>query len=147
MTYWSGDTLTWESETQQNLLIVNGRILDTLTTSPVQLPDSVTGFYAIQAMDSTGTLSLPSQPHYLGPSATLVLSAKAPHYIELGQENTFLELNFSVPAAGNYLLRFIYSNGSGPINTGSTCGLAKLKVNDYSSLGCLAIYVLGKGPI
>ncbi|MBT6003399.1 MAG: hypothetical protein HOG76_11240 [Candidatus Marinimicrobia bacterium] len=40
-------------------------------------------------------------------------------------------MNFSVPSEGNYLIRFIYSNGSGPINTGNTCGLAKLVINDW----------------
>jgi len=60
-----------------------------------------------------------------------MLSAGEPYYIELGNENGYIDMNFTVPSAGNYLVRFIYSNGSGPINTGNACGLAKLVINDW----------------
>ncbi len=130
-TSWSGDTLSWTSSSGTSVLEVNGRVLDTLTSSPSLLPDSLVGFYSLRALDSTMTLGLPSRPHYRGPSAALVLTSQEPYFIELGQASTFIEMSFSIPSTGNYLLRFIYSNGSGPINTGSTCGLAKLKINDW----------------
>lgn len=129
--FWNVDTLNWETESGTAILELNGRTLDTLTEGTLLLSDSLAGFFTLRAFDSTGARSLPSQPYYLGPSAILALNAKEPYYIELGKENTFITMDFLLPSAGNYLIRFIYSNGSGPINTGSTCGLAKLKINNW----------------
>ena len=130
-TYWSNDTLSWASSTGLNILELNGQDLDSLEESTVIIPDSLNGFFSMVSVDSIGQSSLPTKPHYLGPSATLMLSSEDPYFIELGKENTFVDMNFTVPTGGNYLLRFIYSNGSGPINTGNTCGLAKLVINDW----------------
>ena len=130
-TFWRGDTLAWNNSNSYSVLTVNGFILDTLSSSPLVIADSLVGFFSLHSVDSFGSLSLPSQPHYLGPSAMLVLSAKPPYYIEMGKEIAFIKLTFAAPAAGNYIIRFIYSNGSGPINTGNTCGLANLKINDW----------------
>lgn len=129
--FWSNDTLVWESITGQGILEVNGQFLDTLRQPTIAISDSLNGFFSLRSIDSSGQMSVPSKPHYLGPSATLMLSSKEPFYIELGKENAYIDMNFSVPAEGNYLIRFIYSNGSGPINTGNTCGLAKLVINDW----------------
>ena len=126
-----GDTLYWANGADQALIGLNGQILDTLMSSPIILPDSISGFLFMKSIDSTGAQSLPSKPFYLGPSATLMLNSAAPYYIEVGEENASISMNFSLPSTGNYLLRFIYSNGMGPINTGNTCGLAKLTVNDW----------------
>ncbi|NQV15407.1 hypothetical protein HQ531_08115 [bacterium] len=125
------DTLMWSGETQEVILELNGRPLDTLSQHQILIPDTLAGFFSLRSLDSTGALSLPSQVHYLGPSASLVLNSQRPYYIELGQENAFVKMSFALPEDGNYLIRFIYSNGSGPINTGSSCGLAKLKINDW----------------
>jgi len=95
------------------------------------VPDTLAGFFSIRGIDSTGNLSLPSRPHYQGPSATMVLNSKAPYYVTLGDNNAFIKMDFKLPNAGNYLIRFIYANGSGPINTGNSCGLAKLTMNDW----------------
>ncbi|MEA3287137.1 MAG: hypothetical protein U9Q77_07155 [Candidatus Marinimicrobia bacterium] len=130
-TSWSADTLIWWSETGVSLLEVNGQILDTLTSSPTSLPDSLMGFYTLRAMDSTTTLSLPGQPYYRGPSAMVLLAPEQPYYVELGQDIAFIKMDFSVPSGGNYLLRFFYSNGSGSISTGNTCSLAKLTINEW----------------
>ena len=129
--FWSNDTLAWKSNSVTNILELNGRYLDSLEHTSVIIPDTLNGFFSIRAVDSTGLMSLPSKPHYLGPSATLMLSPIEPYYIELGKENAFIDMDFEVPSAGNYLLRFIYTNGSGPVNTGNTCGLAKLLINDW----------------
>lgn len=131
VTDWTNDTLTWQSSTTLNILELNGQDLDSLEESTVVIPDSLNGFFAMISVDPNGLSSLPTKPHYLGPSATLMLSPEDPYYIELGKENTFVDMNFAVPTEGNYLLRFIYSNGSGPINTGNSCGLAKLVINDW----------------
>lgn len=128
---WTNDTLSWRSASPTTVLALNGQFLDTLEQTAVIIPDSLNGFFSVISYDSTGKAGLPSKPHYLGPSATLMLSPKEPYFIELGNENTFMDMNFTVPNAGNYLLRFIYSNGAGPINTGNTCGLAKLLINDW----------------
>jgi len=128
---WSNDTLSWASAADWNILELNGRFLDTLRQPVVIISDSLNGFFSLRSIDAAGQESMPTKPHYLGPSATLMLNPKEPYYIELGQENSFLDMNFSVPSTGNYLVRFIYSNGSGPINTGNTCGLAKLVINDW----------------
>jgi len=129
--YWSNDTLVWATNSGPAILELNGGFLDSLHESTVIISDSLNGFFALRSIDSKGQTSVPSKPHYLGPSATLMLNAKGPYYIELGEENAFIDMSFSVPSAGNYLIRFIYSNGSGPINTGNTCGLAKLQMNDW----------------
>ncbi len=128
---WSNDTLTWESPSGQALLELNGQLLDTLRQATVIIPDSLNGFFSLRSIDSTGEMGVPGKPHYLGPSVTLMLNSKEPYYIEIGHNNAYISLNFTAPAQGNYLLRFIYSNGSGPINTGNTCGLAKLVINDW----------------
>ncbi len=128
---WSNDSLAWASESALTILELNGQIIDTLNQQTVVISDSLNGFFSLRSIDSTGQMSLPTKPHYLGPSATLMLSSQEPYYIELGKDNTYIDMNFSVPSAGNYLVRFIYSNGSGPINTGNTCGLAKLVINDW----------------
>jgi glycogen debranching enzyme len=131
-TLWQGDTLNWSApQAHKTILELNGRILDTLTSSPIIIPDSLTGFFDLRSIDSMGLKSLPSQPNYLGASATLVLATGEPYFIELGEVNAFIRMSFNLPSDGNYLLRFVYSNGSGPINTGNTCGLAKLKINDW----------------
>ncbi len=130
-TYWSGDTLAWRNPGRGTVLTVNGFVLDTLSSSPIVIPDSLVGFFSLHSLDSLGNLSLPSQPQYLGPSAILVLDAKPPYFIEMGKDNAFIKMTFRAPAAGNYILRFIYSNGAGPINTGNTCGVANLKINDW----------------
>ncbi len=129
-TLWSADTLWWESGSPLTVLEINGRVIDTLDQSPLVLPDSISGFFTLRSVDSTGTFSLPSQPQYLGPSAALILNGAAPYYIELGRDIRFIEMSFNLPTAGSYLIRFVYSN-SGPITTGNTCGLAKLSINDW----------------
>ncbi len=129
--FWSNDTLVWTSTSRQGILELNGRYLDSLDQPTVIIPDTLNGFFSMRSMDSTGQLSLPTKPHYLGPSATLMLSSREPYYIELGTSNAFIDMDFEVPSEGNYLLRFIYSNGAGPINTGNTCGLAKLVINNW----------------
>ncbi|MBT3230133.1 MAG: hypothetical protein HN355_13700 [Candidatus Marinimicrobia bacterium] len=129
--FWSNDTLVWESISGNGILEINGQFLDTLRQPAVTISDSLNGFFSLRSIDSSGQMSVPSKPHYLGPSASLMLSSKEPFYIELGKENAYIDMNFSVPSEGNYLIRFIYSNGSGPINTGNTCGLAKLVINDW----------------
>ncbi|MBT3252776.1 MAG: hypothetical protein HN995_00935 [Candidatus Marinimicrobia bacterium] len=129
--FWSNDTLTWTSNSGQGIIELNGRYLDTLNQPTIMISDSLNGFFTTRSIDSTGQMSLPTKPHYLGPSATLMLSAKEPYYIEIGEENAFIDMDFEVPSEGNYLIRFVYSNGSGPINTGNTCGLAKLVINNW----------------
>ena len=129
--FWSNDTLIWASNSGQGILELNGTFLDTLREPHVIISDSLNGFFSLRSIDSSGRMSVPTKPHYLGPSATLMLSAQEPYYIELGNENTYIDMNFLVPANGNYLIRFIYTNGSGPVNTGNTCGLAKLVINDW----------------
>lgn len=129
--HWSADTLKWNSNTSTSILELNGRVLDTLRQSPYVVADSLSGFLSLRTLDSSGATSLPTQPHYQGLAAALALNSKDPYYIELGNKNSLIEVSFSLPTTGNYLLRFVYSNGSGPINTGNTCGLAKLKINDW----------------
>ena len=129
--HWSVDTLSWSNPSGTTLLELNGRILDTLRSSPVIMPDTLTGFFALRTLAADGLVSLPTDPQYLGASATLILTAQEPYFVELGKETGYIRLGFSLPVAGNYLLRFIYANGSGPINTGNTCGLAKLTINDW----------------
>lgn len=129
--YWSNDTLSWATSSGAAVLEINGRIYDTLSVSPLTIPDTLDGFFTLRTLDSVGLTSIPTRPYYLGPSATLMLNARDPYYIELGAENTYIDMEFDVPVAGNYLIRFIYSNGAGPINTGNTCGLANLKMNDW----------------
>ena len=128
---WNLDTLVWSGESDRVLLELNGRPYDTLSQNIIQLPDTVAGFFGIRAFDSTGVNSLPSQSYYFGPSASLILNPQEPYYIELGKENAFIKMSFTLPSDGDYLIRFIYSNGSGPINTGSSCGLAKMVINDW----------------
>ena len=129
--FWSNDTLAWTSKSGSGIIELNGQFLDSLEQPTVVISDTLVGFFAVRSVDSTGQVSLPTKPHYLGPSATLMLSSDAPYFIELGLANAFIDMNIEVSAEGNYLLRFIYSNGSGPINTGNTCGLAKLVINDW----------------
>ncbi|MBC8374926.1 MAG: hypothetical protein H8E26_02705 [FCB group bacterium] len=129
--FWSNDTLAWNSISGQGIIELNGSYLDTLKHPTITIPDTLNGFFTIRSIDSVGQMSLPSKPHYLGPSATLLLNSKEPYFIEIGEENAFIDMDFEVPSEGNYLLRFVYSNGSGPINTGNTCGLAKLVINDW----------------
>ncbi len=129
--FWSNDSLVWVSSSGRSILELNGEFLDTLYQPTVSISDSLNGFFSLRSVDSTGQMSVPSKPHYLGPSAKLMLSSKEPYYLELGRDNAYIDMNFSVPSDGNYLVRFIYSNGSGPINTGNTCGLAKLVINDW----------------
>ena len=128
---WVQDTLHWESDTELTYLLYNGNLLDTLESSPTVIPDSLSGFFHLVAENSSGLRSLPSQPEYLGPAAYLVLSDQAPYYIVLNEQRSSLELSFSLPRSGNYILRFLYSNGSGAISDGNTCGLAGLKINDW----------------
>jgi len=128
---WRGDTLSWTGSTNTTLLELNGRTLDTLTQSPLVIPDTLQGFFTLVSKEPGGARSLPSDPHYLGASATLMLRTNEPYFVELGPDNTFIELDFSVPRGGNYLMRFSYANGSGPVNTGKTCGLAKLRINSW----------------
>jgi len=128
---WKGDTLIWSNHSSRSILEYNGLILDTLDHPMAILPDSLNGFFYLRSFDSTGALSLPCKPYYRGPSATLILKTQEPYYIEIGRTTAYIKLGFSLPETGNYLLRFIYSNGNGPINTGSTCGLAKLTINDW----------------
>jgi len=128
---WSNDTLSWAVPAGAAVLEINGRYYDTLRVSPVVIPDTLDGFFTLRAVDSLGLTGIPTQPYYLGPSATLMLNAGDPYYIELGSENTYIDMEFDVPVGGNYLIRFIYSNGVGPINTGNTCGLANLRMNDW----------------
>ncbi len=128
---WINDTLMWSTDSNVAIIELNGQILDTLVQSPAVISDSINGFFSVRAFDDSGLKSLPSKPHYLGPSASLMLSAEAPYYIELGKDNAYITMSFSVPSDGNYLVRFIYTNDSGPINTGNTCGLAKLAINEW----------------
>ena len=128
---WQGDTLYWLASSDQAILELNGRILDTLRSSPLVMPDTLSGFFTLRTLSEAGLKSLPSQPNYLGASATLVLTSQEPYFIEMGKDNYFIRMGFTLQSAGNYLIRFVYSNGAGPINTGNTCGLAKLKVNDW----------------
>ncbi len=126
---WQGDTLTWSSDQDQAILIHNGFVQDTLRESFLALGDTAAGFYSLQALDSLGMRSLPTLPHYLGPAIQILLKDQPPYYYELGSGSTSLQLSFRLPSAGSYLMRFLYLNPSGPVSTGSDCGLAALQVN------------------
>ena len=41
-----------------------------------------------------------------------------------------IRISFRVPQAGRYVLRLIYANGNGAINTGLTCAIKRLSVRD-----------------
>lgn len=130
-TYWLGDTLNWWAESAEVILALNGVTIDTLSQSQKVLPDSLQGFYSLRAIDSLGQLSLPSRPYYVGPAAVLGLKNSEPYFVDMSQQNNQLRMSFDAPAQGDYLIRFLYSNGSNSISTGNTCGLAALKINDW----------------
>ncbi|MCF7904928.1 MAG: hypothetical protein K9M49_07205 [Candidatus Marinimicrobia bacterium] len=129
--FWASDTLFWEADEDLCLIELNGVILDSLEHSPVIISDSLSGFFQLVAVDSLGNRSLPTRPQYLGPAANLYLRSTAPYYIELGETTRSIEMAFTLPDKGNYLIRFLYSNGCGTISDGNSCGLANLKINDW----------------
>ncbi|MCB8994975.1 MAG: glycogen debranching protein [Bacteroidales bacterium] len=51
-------------------------------------------------------------------------------FVELSkQKNTTYSFTADIPEAGEYLIEFRYSNGSGPINTENKCAIRTLKLN------------------
>jgi len=128
---WQMDTLHWESTTSSVLILHNSYPLDTLVESPYVIPDTVSGFFSIQSIDALDRRSIQTEPHYLGPMATLVLNRENPYYVDLGEGNSYITMSFQLPDNGQFLVRFRYANGEGPISTDNKCGLGMLKINDW----------------
>lgn len=101
-------------------------------------------YYSVEAVDPlTGNVShlTPSRGGMTGVSP-IVISANemknqggnlvdGQHFENWGRpKDTLATENFSVKQDGRYAIRVEFSNGSGPVNTGITCGVKKLEVVD-----------------
>lgn len=113
-------------------------------------PDGRAAEYQVSSVDAAGRESFLSEPVGLNyktitvraetaaPLATAPLSAyTGSGAVELDRDTNLL-LEATVPEAGDYEIRFQYSNGSGPINTDNKCGIRTLFV-DRKEVGAIVM--------
>ncbi len=144
-------TLTWppSGDGLSYRVYKNGKLITENIIEPGFTESGVTGspFYQIQAADQVGTLSNLSQP-LIGCLAEDRIEIQAESGIWKGIEKPAVYytgyqgtgfvmikketdglLNALIPAEGKYLLRWRYSNGSGPVNTDNKAAVRSLFVN------------------
>lgn len=65
------------------------------------------------------------------------------HVERWGDAGHRLEVRFTPPHTGHYLVQLVFGNGAGPVSTGITCGLKWLTVREGGAEGPL----VGEGPL
>ncbi|MCF7841952.1 MAG: hypothetical protein K9N11_03785 [Lentisphaeria bacterium] len=125
----AGDTLHWASHTNQIVATLNSMVLDTISTSPWMVPDSLLGYLAFMALDSSGQTSLPTAAYLRGPSIYLNLQDNNQGFVDLGQQREAYTIKVTMRNGGPFAIRFLYANGEGPVETDNRCGVALMSVN------------------
>lgn len=123
----------------------NGIILTEIDALSTPINQDEVATYKVSALDKLNEESFHSEPILIHPSNHLFtyemedhaspgaypyVNYKGEGFIEISNElNRSVEIVFPTEEAGDYLLDFRYSNGSGPWNTDNKCALRTLYVN------------------
>jgi len=142
-----GAVLKWEpvNGAVEYLVYKDGGLLEKTAATQLEIPETEVAEYKVSAVDAKGYESFTSEPLLAAPDgAARIVEAEqfaAPSrlpytnysgrgFIEVSNEkNRTIELILNVEEAGNHLIDFRYSNGSGPWNTDNKCALRDLSVN------------------
>jgi len=122
----------------------NGRHLSLTADTAYNLEESAAGEYQVQAIDADGFSSFLSKPlqydiyensiiieaeAFAGAHSMTLFGYSGTGYAELRKESPDYAFSIDVPADGDYVIEFRYSNGSGPVNTDNKCAQRSLFCN------------------
>jgi len=124
----------------------NGEVIAEQAETEIKIDFSEVGSYKVTAIDAENDESFSSEPDmlYLEDREILgeleVFTPKADYpfvnyngegFVEISNtENREINIAFDIEEAGDYLIDFRYSNGSGPWNTDNKCAIRTLYVNE-----------------
>ncbi|MCB0585423.1 MAG: hypothetical protein KDD06_08880 [Phaeodactylibacter sp.] len=142
-----GPSLSWEAVpgAVEYLIYKDGELLEKTTTSPLVVPTEKVAEYKISALDNMGYESFTSEPLRIAPEKAIRIieveqftgASGLPYtnysgrgFVEISNEkNRSIEMLIDMEEAGDYLIDFRYSNGSGPWNTDNKCAIRDLYAN------------------
>ena len=139
-------TITWDAIEGATAYRIyqNGKFLNMTTETQLQAADLPFASYQISALDAKGYEGFSSEPiffakdmqiieveDHLAPSSLPYTNYSGDGFVELSlSKNLSVSLSVQVAEAGDYLIDFQYSNGSGRWNTDNKCAIRSLSVND-----------------
>lgn len=142
-----GSALKWApiNGAVQYLVYKDGEVLEKTTATQLEAPADAVAEYKVSALDAEGYESFTSEPLLTAPEAAVRIveieqftgASRLPYtnysgsgFVEISNEkNRAIELLPDIAEAGDYLIDFRYSNGSGPWNTDNKCALRDLYAN------------------
>lgn len=140
--------ISWDpiAEADSYKVYRNGEFLESVTASFCKIDNESYSEYSVSAVDADGYESFVSEPisvynpgderileleDFITPSKLSYTNYSGVGFIETSlSKNTEIEIPIEVEKAGNYLIDFRYSNGTGPWNTDNNCAIRSLYVND-----------------
>lgn len=141
-----GNLLKWQTvkEAKEYLIYKNGKLLKKTTDVSFEVDDENYTSYMVTAVDEKGYEGFASEPVVFAKEIKTIeiedfaATSKLPYsnfsgngFVEISlKKNTAILVDVIVEKAGNYLLDFKYSNGSGRWNTNNKCAIRSLTVND-----------------
>ncbi len=142
-----GAGLAWEPipGAVEYLVYKDGGLLEKTASTQVVVPTDEAAEYKVSAVDDKGYESFTSEPLRVSPETVVRIiemeqytgAARLPYtnysgsgFVEVSNEkNRTIEMRIDAEEAGDYLIDFRYSNGSGPWNTDNKCALRDLYAN------------------
>jgi hypothetical protein len=140
----NGNQLEWKpvEDAVEYGIYKNGKLVSKTKKSIYQLADNVFAEYRVSAVDKEGVESFTSEPimtveesavrkfeteQFAGKANYPYVNYSGTGFSEISTSaNKIIPIDISVPDAGNYLIDFRYSNGSGPWNTDNKCAIRSL---------------------
>ncbi|MCB0564659.1 MAG: hypothetical protein KDD01_09825 [Phaeodactylibacter sp.] len=123
----------------------DGELLEKTTATELEVSKEEVAEYKVSAMDDTGYESFTSEPLRAAPETVVKIveieqftgASQLPYtnysgtgFVEVSNEkNRSIEVLIDAEEAGEYLIDFRYSNGSGPWNTDNKCAIRDLYSN------------------
>ncbi|MCB0597702.1 MAG: hypothetical protein KDD28_26730, partial [Phaeodactylibacter sp.] len=142
-----GSALKWEAipGAVNYLVYKDGEVLEKTASTQKEIPAGEVAEYKVSAVDDKGYESFTSEPLLVAPETAVRIveieqftgASQLPYtnysgsgFVEVSnQKNRAIELIVNAEKAGEYLIDFRYSNGSGPWNTDNKCALRDLYAN------------------
>lgn len=140
--------ISWDpiDEAESYKVYRNGEYQESVTASFCKINNESYSEYSVSAVDADGYESFVSEPisvynpgderileleDFIIPSKLNYTNYSGDGFVETSlSKNTEIEIPIQVENAGNYLIDFRYSNGTGPWNTDNNCAIRSLYVND-----------------
>lgn len=142
-----GAVIRWEPipGATEYLAYKNGELVEKTTSTQLEIPAREVAEYKVSAVDGQGYESFTSEPLRVAPETAVRIiemeqftgAARLPYtnysgsgFVEVSNEkNRTIEMVIAAEEAGDHLIDFRYSNGSGPWNTDNKCAVRDLYAN------------------